>query len=130
MKPYFETMPGFGKELKDKVIARTQESRKQLEAVEADIAAKRATRMEAGIPAAEINKRGTLTVWQRLEYLVDKEAGARCTASTIRKTTRKAPPTSSTGSARSPAGGPRSSVSTTRCWRAPGFPDRPRTFCG
>lgn len=72
MKPYFETMPGFGKELKDKVIARTQESRKQLEAVEADIAAKRAVRMEAGIPAAEINKRGTLTVWQRLEYLVDK----------------------------------------------------------
>ncbi len=27
--------------------------------------------MEVGIPAAEINKRGALTVWQRLDYLVD-----------------------------------------------------------
>ena len=27
--------------------------------------------MEVGMPAADINKRGALTVWQRLEYLVD-----------------------------------------------------------
>ncbi|MGA8155147.1 MAG: hypothetical protein WB822_02825, partial [Rhodoplanes sp.] len=70
MKPYFEKMPSFGKELKEKAIARTLESRKQLEAVEAEIAAARAARMEVGIPAAEINKRGALTVWQRLDYLV------------------------------------------------------------
>jgi len=71
MRPYFEKMPDFGKELKEKAIARTQESRHDLEKVEAEIAAAREARMEVGIPAAEINKRGTLTIWQRLEYLVD-----------------------------------------------------------
>jgi glutaconyl-CoA decarboxylase len=73
MRPYFEKMPDFGKELKEKTVARTQESRHDLEKVEAEIAAARKARMEVGIPAAEINKRGTLTIWQRLEYLVDPE---------------------------------------------------------
>jgi len=71
MRPYFEKMPAFGKALKENRIARTQESRARLEAVEAEIAAARKARQEVGIPAAEINKRGSLTVWQRLEYLVD-----------------------------------------------------------
>ena len=39
MRPYFEKMPGFGKALKENRIARTQESRAKLEAVEAEIAA-------------------------------------------------------------------------------------------
>ena len=72
MRPYFETMPSFGKELKENRIARTQESRAKLEAVEAEMAARRKARQEVGIPAAEINKRGSMTVWQRIEYLVDK----------------------------------------------------------
>ena len=71
MRPYFERMPQFGKPLKENRIARTQESRAKLEAVEAEIAAAAKTRREVGLPAAEINKRGALTVWQRLEYLVD-----------------------------------------------------------
>jgi glutaconyl-CoA decarboxylase len=71
MRPYFEKMPNLGKELKDNRIARTQESRKQLEAVEADIAAARKARQEVGIPAEAINKRGSMTVWQRIDYLVD-----------------------------------------------------------
>jgi glutaconyl-CoA decarboxylase len=71
MRPYFEKMPNLGKELKDNRIARTLDSRKQLEAVEAEIAAARKARQEVGIPAADINKRGSMTVWQRLEYLVD-----------------------------------------------------------
>jgi glutaconyl-CoA decarboxylase len=64
-------MPQFGKPLKENRIARTQESRAKLEAVEAEIAAAAKARREVGLPAAEINKRGALTVWQRLEYLVD-----------------------------------------------------------
>jgi len=72
MRPYFETMPSFGKELKENRITRTQESRVKLETVEAEIAALRKAHQEIGIPAAEINKRGSLTVWQRIEYLVDK----------------------------------------------------------
>ena len=71
MRPYFEKMPAFGKELKAPRIARTQESRAKLEALETEIAAARKARENVGLPAAEINKRGFLTVWQRLEYLVD-----------------------------------------------------------
>jgi glutaconyl-CoA decarboxylase len=71
MRPYFERMPQFGKPLKENRIARTQESRAKLEAVEAEIAAAAKARREVGLPAAEINKRGALTVWQRLEALVD-----------------------------------------------------------
>jgi len=72
MRPYFEKMPPLGKELKDNRRARTQESRAALEKVEAAIAAARKARMEVGIPTATINQRGALTVWQRLEHLVDK----------------------------------------------------------
>lgn len=71
MRPYFERMPQFGKPLKENRIARSQESRAKLEAVEAEIAAAAKARREVGLPAAEINKRGALTVWQRLESLVD-----------------------------------------------------------
>jgi glutaconyl-CoA decarboxylase len=65
-------MPAFGKELKDSWRKRMQDSRSRLEAVEAEIAAARKVRQEVGLPAAEINKRGALTVWQRIDYLVDK----------------------------------------------------------
>ena len=71
MRPYFEKMPGFGEPLKDNRKARSRESRAKLEAVEAEIAAARKAREDVGIPAAKINERGSLTVWQRLEYLVD-----------------------------------------------------------
>lgn len=71
MKPYFQNMPQFGKELKDNRIKRSEQSRAQLEAVEARIAAAREAVQEIGLPAAKINERGAMTVWQRLEYLVD-----------------------------------------------------------
>ena len=76
MRPYFEKMAGFGKELKENRIIRSKESRAKLEAVEAEITAARKARQDAGIPAAKINERGMLTIWQRLEYLVD--AGSWC----------------------------------------------------
>ncbi|MBI3376384.1 MAG: glutaconyl-CoA decarboxylase subunit alpha [Betaproteobacteria bacterium] len=71
MRPYFEKMPGFGKPLKDNRKARSKESRAKLEAVEAEIAVARKAKENVGIPAAKINERGSWTVWQRLEYLVD-----------------------------------------------------------
>ncbi|HEU4922856.1 MAG TPA: carboxyl transferase domain-containing protein [Burkholderiales bacterium] len=71
MRPYFARMPQFGKPLKENRIARTQESRAKLEEVEAEIAAAASARKEVGLPANEINKRGALTVWQRLDHLVD-----------------------------------------------------------
>ena len=71
MRPYFEKMPAFGKELRENRIARTQESRAKLEAIEAEIAAARKAKENVGLPADAINKRGSLTVWQRLEKLVE-----------------------------------------------------------
>ena len=71
MRPYFEKMPGFGKPLRENRIARSKDSRASLEAVEAGIAALRKEREKVGIPTETINARGGLTIWQRLEYLVD-----------------------------------------------------------
>ena len=72
MKSYFDKMPPLGKELREAWRTRMLPSRAALEAVEAEIAAARKARMEVGIPTATINQRGGLTVWQRLDYLVDK----------------------------------------------------------
>jgi glutaconyl-CoA decarboxylase subunit alpha len=71
MRPYFEKMPEFGKPLKENRIARSQDSRARLGAIEAEIAAACKAIEDVGLPAAEINKRGSLTVWQRIEYLVE-----------------------------------------------------------
>ena len=71
MRPYFAKMTTFGKPIKENRIARSQESRAKLEAVEAEIAALRKVREKVGIPAEKINERGGWTIWQRLDYLVD-----------------------------------------------------------
>jgi len=71
MRPYFEKMPPLGRELKDKSRTRTGASRTEIERIEAEIAAAKSARMNVGMPAEAINKRGALTVWQRLERLVD-----------------------------------------------------------
>ena len=106
MRPYFEKMPGFGKPLKENRIARTQESRAKLEAVEAEIAAAKKAVEEVGIPTAKINERGGLTVWQRLEYLVDPGTWQPLHSLYNPRTTKRARPTWSTAWARSAAAGP------------------------
>jgi len=71
MRPYFEKMPGFGKPLKENRIRAFQgEPGEARSRGSADRGCKEA-KEEVGIPAAKINERGALTVWQRLEYLVD-----------------------------------------------------------
>ena len=71
MHPYFKKMPGFGKELTDKRKASLAANKKAIEEVEAGIAAEVDRVKNAGLPAEKINSRGQLTVWQRIEYLVD-----------------------------------------------------------
>jgi glutaconyl-CoA decarboxylase len=71
MKPYFAKMDGFGKELKPGRVKRAAASAQQLREVEAGIDTEKKKVEEAGFPTDKINKRGSLTVWQRLEYLVD-----------------------------------------------------------
>ena len=71
MKPYFENMQRLGKELKSGRIKRASASMEQLKQVEAEISQRRKEIEEAGFSTEQINKRGSMTVWQRLEHLVD-----------------------------------------------------------
>ena len=71
MKPYFENMQRFGKALKQGRIKRASASMEQLKQVEAEIGQLKKGVEDAGFSTEQINKRGAMTVWQRLEYLVD-----------------------------------------------------------
>lgn len=71
MKPYFESMPKFGKVLKEGRIKRAAESAESLRQVEKTIGQLKKEVENAGFPTEKINQRGMMTVWQRIEYLVD-----------------------------------------------------------
>jgi len=71
MKPYFEHMDEFGKELKAGRIKRAAESLAKLRETEAAIDSEKQKVQEVGFPTEKINARGWMTVWQRLEYLLD-----------------------------------------------------------
>ena len=71
MKSYFEKMDGLGKALKAGRIKRAATSAEELRKVESEIEDASQKVQEAGFPTEKINKRGWMTVWQRLEYLVD-----------------------------------------------------------
>jgi len=71
MRPYFEKMKEFGQELKEGQIKSTTASKKQIEEVEAQVAEAVEKVKTAGLPTEKINARGQLTVWQRIDYLVD-----------------------------------------------------------
>jgi len=71
MWPYWKRMDPLGKPLKEKQIERTAENRRQIAEVEAEIAAEVEKVKQAGLPAEVIRKRGQMTVWDRLDYLID-----------------------------------------------------------
>ncbi len=71
MKAYFENMQRFGKELKPGRIKRAAASMEQLKLVEKDIAQRRKDIENAGFSTEQINQRGSMTVWQRIDYLID-----------------------------------------------------------
>ena len=71
MRPYFEKMTEFGKPLTESKIKQTEENVKQIKEVEKQIQEEVEKVKAAGLPAEKINQRGQMTVWQRLEYLVD-----------------------------------------------------------
>ena len=71
MKPYFEKMKEFGQKLREGQIKSTAASVKQIHEVEAQVEEAVEKVKNAGLPTEKINARGQLTVWQRLEYLVD-----------------------------------------------------------
>jgi len=71
MRPYFEKMTEFGKPLSDAQKKKMEGSIKQIREVEDVIAGEVERVKNAGMPAEKVNKRGSWTVYQRIEYLVD-----------------------------------------------------------
>ncbi|MDM8542332.1 carboxyl transferase domain-containing protein [Desulfococcaceae bacterium HSG9] len=71
MRPYFEKMNEFGSELKPGQIKSSEANVKQIKDVEAEIDSAVEDVKNAGFPTEKINARGMMTVWQRLDYLVE-----------------------------------------------------------
>ncbi len=71
MRPYFEKMPEFGRQLSPGQIKSTEENVKQIRELEAEIKKEVEKVKKAGFPEEKINARGQMTIWQRLNYLVD-----------------------------------------------------------
>ncbi|MBU4426272.1 MAG: glutaconyl-CoA decarboxylase subunit alpha, partial [Proteobacteria bacterium] len=71
MRPYFEEMTHFGKPLSDSQKESAKENVAEIKEVEQQVAEAIDAVKNAGIPAEIIKKRGQMTIWERLEYLVD-----------------------------------------------------------
>ncbi len=71
MKPYFEKMTSFGRELNEGQIKSTEENVRLIKDVETQIQEAVEKVKNAGFPKEKINARGQMTVWQRIDYLID-----------------------------------------------------------
>ncbi len=81
MRPYFEKMDALGTSLKPADIEEMAENRNQIAAVIEELEAEVRRVKEAGLPAEKIHERGEMTVWDRIEYLVDP--GTFCALHTL-----------------------------------------------
>ena len=68
MRPYFEKMTPIGKPLSASKIKSTESNVTEAKKVEDAIREAVEKKLNAGLPAEVVNKRGQLTVMQRLEY--------------------------------------------------------------
>ncbi|AFM25295.1 acyl-CoA carboxylase subunit beta [Desulfomonile tiedjei] len=71
MRPYFEKMAEIGKPLSASKKKQTEENVAQIKKIEEELQKEIEKVKSAGLPTEKINQRGQLTIWQRLEYLVD-----------------------------------------------------------
>ncbi len=71
MRQYFEYMTEFGTELNQGQVVSSEANVQSILEVEAGIDAEVEKVKNAGLPTEKINSRGEMTVWQRLDYLVD-----------------------------------------------------------
>lgn len=81
MRPYFEKMDELGKPLKPAQIKRMEDNVKEAQAVMKGIDAEVSRIRNFGISDDQLKKRGEMTVWDRIEYLVDP--GTFCPLHTI-----------------------------------------------
>jgi glutaconyl-CoA decarboxylase len=71
LRPYFEKMPDIGKALSEGEVRRSKENVDMVREQEEILARENERVRNAGIPAAKIHERGGMTIYDRLEYLVD-----------------------------------------------------------
>jgi len=81
MRPYFEKMDDFGKPLRPAQIERMKENVAKIEEVMKGIDEEVERIRNVGVPDEKIHKRGQMTVWERIEYMVDP--GTFCPLHTI-----------------------------------------------
>ena len=81
LRPYFEKMDEIGKALSEGEVRRSQENVRLVKEQEAIIAGEVERVKKAGIPAEKIHQRGGMTIYDRLDYLVD--AGSWCPLHTL-----------------------------------------------
>jgi glutaconyl-CoA decarboxylase len=81
MKSYFARMDDIGKPLRPAQIERMQANVAQAESVMKEIDAEVERIKNYGIPAEKVHERGEMTVWDRIEYIVDP--GTFCPLHTI-----------------------------------------------
>ena len=128
MRPYFEKIGDFGRPLKEGQIKRTEENLELVKKTEAEVAQAVERAKNAGFPTEKINARGQMTVWQRLEYLVDP--GTWCPLHTLFNPMDNEVGTTNVfdGLAKFPANGRLSSALITNTSPEPGFQARRKTF--
>jgi glutaconyl-CoA decarboxylase subunit alpha len=71
LRPYFEKMPEIGKPLSEGEVRRSKENVDLIRAEEEVLAGEIDRVRKAGIPAEKIHERGGMTIYDRLDYLVD-----------------------------------------------------------
>ena len=81
MRPYFAKMDDIGKPLRPAQLERMQANVAQAESVMKEIDAEVERIKNFGIPAEKVHERGEMTVWDRIEYIVDP--GTFCPLHTI-----------------------------------------------
>ena len=72
LRPYFEKMSDIGKPLSDAEVRRAKENLDFVQEQEKILADEIERVKKAGIPAAKIHERGGMTIYDRLDYLVDE----------------------------------------------------------
>jgi glutaconyl-CoA decarboxylase subunit alpha len=81
MRQYFEKMDRLGKPLKPADVEEMAANREAIASMLAELDGELARVTNAGLPAAKIRERGEMTVWDRIEYLVDP--GSFCPLHTL-----------------------------------------------
>ena len=72
LRPYFEKMADIGKPLSEAELRRAKDNVDLIAEQQKILAAENERVRNAGIPAAKIHERGGMTIYDRLDYLVDK----------------------------------------------------------